>query len=297
MKPIAQWRFALAGPGKVGESLARWTVAAGASCLRIGARQPARAAALAAEVGAAAVPLAELATEECDLLLLCVADAALVEVAADLARRPQAPVILHVSGSLAADALAPLAAAGRATGSCHPLVAFAAVRPAPPRPFAVGFDGAPAAGAAARRLAEAWGAEAIPVPAAERAVYHLAATLAAGGVIATLAAAAELGRRAGLEAAFERGLLALARSALDEAARATAGNPAGLAAGVTGAWARGDLPTVQRHLAAVARRAPERLGLLLALGEETLRQRRERGLEDEAQGRLAAALASGELLP
>src|SRR5689334_12649503 len=74
--PLAGLRFSLAGPGKVGSSLAAWAVAAGAERVAVAGR------------GA----LGALVTGEEDLLLLALPDSALEAAAAELARRPQAAV-------------------------------------------------------------------------------------------------------------------------------------------------------------------------------------------------------------
>ena len=105
--------------------------------------------------------LADLDTAGQDLLLIAVGDGAVAEVAARLACRPQARVVLHTSGSLDASALAPLRAAGSAIGSLHPLKAFPQPLPDPAEArgvfFAVDGDprgagaGLPAGGGLGRR--------------------------------------------------------------------------------------------------------------------------------------------------
>lgn len=141
--PLAGLRFSLAGPGKVGTSLARWAVAAGAEQVSTAGRGR----------------LETLETQGQDLLLLALPDAALPEAAATLARRPQAAVALHTSGSLDASVLAPLREAGSAVGSLHPLKAFPEPLPDPAEARGVFFavDGDPAARDLAWRLATAWG--------------------------------------------------------------------------------------------------------------------------------------------
>ncbi|HEV8577524.1 MAG TPA: DUF2520 domain-containing protein [Thermoanaerobaculia bacterium] len=268
--PLAGLRFSLAGAGKVGSSLAHWAAAAGAELASVAGRLP---GGTAWPGGPPLLPLADLETAGQGLLLVAVSDAALPRVAADLARRPQANVVLHTSGSLDAGVLIPLRAAGSAVGSLHPLKAF-------PRPltdaaeargvfFAV--DGDPAAQELARRLAEAWGGTAAEVAAPDRPLYHFAATLAAGGVVTLLAAAAEIAGRLGLPEAVARGYLELARGAI-AAARETldAGRP--LASAITGPAARGDRATLERHLAALQALAPEKVELATALARETGRQ-------------------------
>jgi predicted short-subunit dehydrogenase-like oxidoreductase (DUF2520 family) len=259
---LAGLRFSLAGPGKVGSSLASWATAAGAELVAVAGRSA----------------LGELATAGQDLLLLALPDAALPAAAAELARRPQAAVALHTSGSLDAAVLAPLRAAGSAVGSLHPLKAFPEPLPdsAEARGVFFAVDGDPPARELAARLAAAWGAVPGEVPPAARPLYHFAATLAAGGVVTLLSAAGELGERLGLPAAVTRGYLELARGAVAAAGRSLdAGHP--LAAAITGPVARGDAATLRRQLAALQASAADKLPLARALAAETAHQRQRLG--------------------
>lgn len=259
--PLRGLTFSVAGPGRVGASLAAWLEASGA-----------RRSAAAGRAG-----LPDLASAGQDLLLVAVPDPVLPAVAAELAHRPQAAVVLHTSGSLDAGALAPLRAGGSAIGTLHPLKAFPHPLPDPEQARGVFFavEGDPAARDLAFRLAAAWGAEAAEVPASARSLYHFAATLAAGGVVTLLAAAEEIAGRLGLPPAVTRGYLELCRGAVAGAAEAHAEGRA-LGAALTGPVARGDRDTVARHLEALRELAPEKLPLNLALARETVRQR-ERG--------------------
>ncbi|MBW8876324.1 MAG: DUF2520 domain-containing protein [Acidobacteria bacterium] len=260
--PLAGLRFSLAGPGKVGSSLARWATAAGAELVAVAGR------------GA----LENLDTGGQDLLLLALPDAALPAAAAALARRPQAAVALHTSGSLDASAIEALRQAGSAVGSLHPLKAFPEPLPEAAEAHGVFFavDGDPAARELAARLAVAWGGVPGEVPPAARPLYHFAATLAAGGVVTLLAAAGEMGRRLGLPEAVARGYLELARGAMAAATRALdAGRP--LATAITGPVARGDAATLRRQIAALQASAPDKLPLARALARETAHQREELG--------------------
>jgi len=270
--PLADLAVSLVGPGRVGESLAAWLGAAGARIVERAGRKD----------------LGRLSTAGEDLLLLAVPDAALPEVAAALAARPQARVVLHTAGGLSAAVLAPLAEIGSAVGTFHPLKAFPRplLDPAEARGVFFALDGDPDAIALGLRLAAALGGEAAEVPAAARPLYHFAATLAAGGVTTLLAAAAEIAERLGLPPAVARGYGELARGAV---AQALAEGDA--AAALTGPAARGDLATVERHLDDLARLAPEKLPLAIELAKETLRQRARREPPTDSQRRLAAALA------
>lgn len=296
-RPLADLAFCLAGSGRVGSSLARWAAAAGARPVAVAYHAaPDGAAALAADLGARAVPLAELAGGEgCDLLLVAVPDPALPAVAARLAARPQAPVVLHTSGSRGADALAPLATGTRASpssiGALHPLKAFPRPLPHPDAARGVFFalDGDPPAVALAERLVAAWGGIAGRVPAGRRDLYHLAATLAAGGVTTLLATAEQIARAAGLPPEVVGGYLELARGAVAAASEESAAG-GGLAAAITGPVARGDDETVARHLAALAAALPDLLPLVALLGRQTLERRGETSPPSAAQLRLAERL-------
>ena len=260
--------FAVAGAGRVGSSLARWAVAAGARLVRVAVhRRRDGAEALARDLGGAddaveLIALDELSSAGLGLLLVAVSDPALDAVAQGLARRPQAAVALHTAGARGASALAPLAAAGApdggttvatAVGTVHPLKAFPHVLADPAAAHGVTFavDGEPPARALAERLARAWGGVPQRVPETQRDLYHLAATLAAGGVVTMLAAAERVARAAGLERPVLDGYLELARGAVAGAGEELAAGGS-FAAAITGPAVRGDRGTVQRQLAALA---------------------------------------------
>lgn len=273
-KPLAGLTFTLVGPGRVGTSLAAWTVAAGATCQGAAGRDR----------------VAELTSAGQDLLLLAVPDSALAGLAARLALRPQARVVLHTAGGLDAGVLAPLQASS-AVGSLHPLKAFPQplTDPAEAREVFFAVDGDPPARELAHRLARAWGGTAADLPAASRPLYHLAASLAAGGVVTLLALAADLVARLALPREVLQGMNRLSQGAL--AAALEAGEPA---RALTGPVIRGDRETVERHLAALAHSAPEKLPLVLELSRETLKQAGRAGLQTPAHEPLARLLAEAK---
>jgi predicted short-subunit dehydrogenase-like oxidoreductase (DUF2520 family) len=255
----------------VGGSVARWLLARGARLAAVvGSPQRERLPRWAAAAGAALARLDDVATAGEDLLLVAVPDGVLPAVAAALARRPQAAVVLHTSGALPAAALAAVAGAGRSgsrVGSLHPLRAFP--RPLPSLAVArrtfFALDGEPEAVALGLRLAAALGAPAAVVPAAARPLYHLAATLAAGAGVTLLGAAASLHAAAGVDAASRAGLRELALGAL---AAAPAQRPE---VAITGPLARGDEGYLGQ-LERLREAAPELHPLAVLLALETLRQ-------------------------
>jgi predicted short-subunit dehydrogenase-like oxidoreductase (DUF2520 family) len=287
---LAGLRFSVAGPGRVGASLAHWAAAAGARAVFVAGRTRGGAAAeLAGALGAAPRSLVGLATGGQDLLLLALPDAALAGAARRLALRPQARVVLHCSGSAGAELLAPLAAAGSAVGTLHPLKAFPTALPDPREARGVCFalDGERPATALARRLVAAWGGVGARVPGAARSAYHLGASLAAGGTVTLLAAATELARRLGLPAAVGRGYAELARGALARAAAAP--RPA---QGITGPVERGEAERVLSQLEALRGLYPELVPLVIELGLESLRRLAAERPLGRGHARLRRALAS-----
>ncbi len=200
-------------------------------------------------------------------VLLTVPDRALAEIAQLLASRgapPEGTPVLHCSGALGADPLAPLHARGYQVGTLHPLQAIAnpgvGVRRLLGATFAV--SGEPGALAAARRLVGALGGRALPIPTARRPLYHAAAVLASNYLVVLLRAAARLMEEAGASPEeAERALLQLARGALENA------EDAGLQHALTGPVSRGDPEVVGLHLRALP---PEDAELYALLGLQAL---------------------------
>lgn len=262
--------FSVVGPGRVGTSFARWAMTAGAKLVSVGGR---RASSASWRGGPRRESLRRLSTAGQDLLLIAVSDGAVAELADLLARRPQARVVLHTSGSLDASVLSPLREAGSAVGSLHPLKAFPKPLPDPTEARGVFFavDGDPKAQKLANRIVAAWGGISAEVPPEARSLYHFAATLAAGGVTTLLAAAAEIARRLGLPEAVAQGYVELARGAVAAAGKTLVeGRP--LASAITGPAARGDRETLERHLEALSQMDSRKLPLAMFLALETLRQ-------------------------
>lgn len=283
--PLAGLAMSLVGPGRAGSSVARWLLAAGARLVAVGMRPGRPLPRWAASAGARRVGIEELAGAGEDLLLVAAPDASVPAVAAALAARRQAAVALHLSGAMGAEALAPLRAGGTQVGALHPLRAFPRPLPSPAvaRRTFLALDGDPAALALGARLAAALGATAAPVPAQVRPLYHLAATLSAGGVVTLVTAAVGLVESLGLPPAASAGLLELARGSL---AATSAERPW---RAITGPVARGE-PRYLAQLAALRERAPELHPLALLLALETLRQCARGGPLDDAQRALHKGL-------
>ena len=194
----------------------------------------------------------EVAPHDADVVLLAVPDAA-IETAAGCV--PSGPIVGHCSAS------APLALLGeRDAFSLHPLLPLTGSEIS----FAGGAcaigSNAPAAQAAAERLATLLGMRVAHVRDDDRALYHAAASLAANYLVTLEGEAERLMAAVGVERAM---VAPLVRAALDNWAMQ------GAAGALTGPIVRGDEATVNRQRDAIAGRAPELLPLWDALTART----------------------------
>lgn len=175
-------------------------------------------------------------TKDADLVLLCVSDSAIEEVASELGDEFEG-VVAHVAGSVGIDALPDRFA----RGALHPLVsiplgASADLLMGPEVTFAVEGD------ALVTRLAEALGARTVEVDADKRALYHAAACITSNHLVALMGQVERVGLAAGLDLdAF----MQLATQTLHNV------KEMGPAASLTGPAARGDVGTIKKHMDAL----------------------------------------------
>jgi predicted short-subunit dehydrogenase-like oxidoreductase (DUF2520 family) len=227
--------------------------------------------------------------EEVELIIVAVPDDAVASVAADV-RMYGGQAMVHTSGVLGPEVLAPAMAAGTQIGSFHPLVAFADTERAVAalHGATVAIEGDDQLAELLAQMAEAVGAVAVRLAPGAKAAYHAAAVLAAGGFVALLDAIAELGRVAGLD---ESGSLAIYGPLIEQ----TLGNARalGIRAALTGPMVRGDRGTLDAHLAALREHAPGVLDLYVAAAEREIALAEARGaLTPEAGRNLRSSLAT-----
>jgi predicted short-subunit dehydrogenase-like oxidoreductase (DUF2520 family) len=191
----------------------------------------------------------ELDVADADLVLLCVPDRAIAEVAAAV---EPGPWIAHTSGARRLSELAP----HERCFSLHPLQTFTLAR-GPEQ-----LDGAWAAVssesaegiAAGFELAGLLGLQPFELDDEERPAYHAGAAIASNYLVTIHWAAAELFRAAGAPPV-----------ALEPLMRRTIENGFEL----TGPIARGDWETVERHLAEIRARRPQLEPMYRALADVT----------------------------
>ena len=205
-------------------------------------------------------PRPQALIEEVELIVLAVPDDALAPLAQEV-RMYSGQAMVHTSGALGAEVLAPAMAAGTQIGSFHPLVAFADTERAIAalHGATVAIEGDDDLATLLAAMAERIGAHAVRLAPGTKAAYHAAAVLAAGGFVALLDAIAELGAVAGLD---EAGALSIYGPLIE----GTLGNARalGIRDALTGPMTRGDVGTLEAHLAALAAHAPGVLPLYVA---------------------------------
>jgi predicted short-subunit dehydrogenase-like oxidoreductase (DUF2520 family) len=266
----AKARIAIVGPGRLGKALTLALNQAGYTISEIVSRNSAaskrKARELARRVEAQAFT-SDNARLDADLVWYCVPDR---EIAA--ASRQLVSVIdwkkkiaFHSSGALLSDELNVLRRRGAAVASVHPMMTFVS-RSIPSLkgvPFAV--EGDATAARVARRIVRDLGGKAFTIRKQHKAAYHAWGAFASPLLVAALATAEELARKAGLSAVEAREkMLPMVRQTI------TNYEALGPAEAFSGPIVRGDAETVRQHLR-ILKKAPEARDVYLALARAALR--------------------------
>jgi predicted short-subunit dehydrogenase-like oxidoreductase (DUF2520 family) len=170
-----------------------------------------------------------------DLVLLCVPDDEIAVVAQQIAPDPHV-VIAHVAGSRSLEILAPHAR----VASMHPLAALSSGEVGARRlrgaTYCVAGDDL------VREVVASLDGRVITLDDAQRTLYHATASVAANHLVALLGQVERLAKEAGLTL---EDFLPLAQQSLDDVVAM------GPALALTGAASRGDMSTIDAHLAAL----------------------------------------------
>ena len=264
----------IVGAGAVGTALGIALSRAGWPINAVASRDAGRRARFAAAVeGTRGFAEAQALIEEVELIILAIPDDALGPLAHEI-RMYSGQAMVHTSGVLGAEVLAPAMAAGTQIGAFHPLVAFADTERAVAalHGATVAIEGDDDLAGMLATMAERIGAHPVRLAPGTKAAYHAAAVLAAGGFVALLDAIAELGAVAGLD---EAGALSIYGPLIE----GTLGNARalGIETALTGPMTRGDTGTLDAHLAALRAHAPGVLPLYVAAAHREIALALDRG--------------------
>jgi predicted short-subunit dehydrogenase-like oxidoreductase (DUF2520 family) len=230
---------------------------------------------------------------DASIVFLTVTDDAIGPLCDDIAANEgwrEGQGVVHCSGALPSSVLSAASAQGALVASFHPLQAFANLQAAldnmPGSTFALEGD-APLVAQLAR-LAEALGGTPLPLRAEDKTLYHAAAVISSNYLVTLAALASDLFVRQGISpdaTSAVRHLVPLLRGTLDNL------KAIGLPNALTGPIARGDAGTIERHLQALEKCAPDTADIYRHLARLTLPLAEEKGTLDEAElGKLREAL-------
>jgi len=236
------------GAGRLAQTLAAAFVRAGIPVVAASSRDPARRAEFAGRCGAVATTAAaQEVVDRCSLVFLSVSDDAIEPVCAAL-RWHDGQAVVHCSGATEVDALASARSANALVGGFHPMQMFANpdVALAGLRGCTVGIEAEQPLRDTLERLAQSIGCVPFVLPAGIRPLYHASAYYVGPFLIALLHEGTKLWQRFGATPPQAlQAMVPLLRGTL------AAVLDAGLARGMGGCVARGDIGTITRHLEAL----------------------------------------------
>ena len=243
------------GAGRLGTALAIALARRGYPIEAVVARRPAHARRAAELTGTHPLALSGAQLDRLppsDLLIITTPDDAIAATAAQLAAsiklNRRAPTALHASGALSSEVLEALRDVGFCLGSMHPLVSISDPISGAESLSSAFYcvEGEPKAVRVAHSLVRDLGGQSFSLKARDKALYHAAAVMASGHMVALFDIATEMLMRCGLTAKRARAvLMPLTRSTLENLARREP------ASALTGTFVRADIATVGRHLEAL----------------------------------------------
>jgi len=181
-----------------------------------------------------------------DLFLITVPDDQIVRVVQELGEinADRKLTALHTSGALSSAVLAPLRERGWQTGSIHPLLSVSAVHDASLEGAFWSVEGDSSALRLGKKIVRDLGGKSFSIRAEDKPLYHAAAVMVSGNVVALFDVALEMLAECGLDRKTARAvLLPLIASTVRNLETKTPEES------LTGTFSRGDVETVKRHLA------------------------------------------------
>lgn len=255
------------GSGRLGTTLAVALGRHGYSIQSLVARrvQSARKAARLLDADVQVLAAKELQLlQPADVFLITVPDDQIAGVAEELSRLQLTSTAFHTSGALSSNLLSPLRKKGWHTGSIHPLVSVSHAGV----PLDGGYwsiEGDKAAVRIGKDIVRDLGGKSFSIRTEDKPLYHAAAVMASGNVVALFDVALQMMAECGIKRTTARNiLLPLIESTVRNLETK---DPA---QALTGTFSRGDLETVKRHLAALKDNR-DALELYRLLGKRSLK--------------------------
>ena len=276
---VAALRIGFIGAGRLGTALA-WSFAQhGLRVVAVASMVPSDAQRLAASIaGCTVMGDGQQVVDGCDLVFVSTPDGAIADTAARLRWR-QGVAAVHCSGVTEVAALDHAARGGAMTGGFHPMQTFgdpaAAVRSLPG--CTITIEAPEPLNAALVAIAGRLECRINRLPPGMRGRYHAAAGYTSQFINALFAEAATIWQSWGAtEEDAVRALLPLARGTLASI------DSAGIAQGMPGPVSRGDISSIEKHVAALSPLGPEVMEFYRVVCDRTIPLGMQRGAIDEA---------------
>jgi len=256
------------GTGRLGTTLAVALAGSGYSIRSLVARrvQSARKAARLLDADVQVLAAKQLRTLiDADLFLITVPDDQIAGVARELSEInvDRKVTALHTSGALSSEVLAPLREKGWHTGSIHPLMSVSAVHDGSLEGAFWSVEGDRNALRLGKQIVRDLGGKSFSIRTEDKPLYHAAAVMVSGNVVALFDVALEMLGECGLDRETARAVLLPLIASTVRSLQTKSPEES-----LTGTFSRGDVATVKRHLAAL--RNPESRDLYRILGKRSL---------------------------
>ncbi|HET6974669.1 MAG TPA: Rossmann-like and DUF2520 domain-containing protein [Pyrinomonadaceae bacterium] len=268
------------GTGRLGTTLALALSGSGYTIRSLVSRggQSARKAARLLDAAVQVLAAKQLRTLiDADLFLITVPDDQIPRVADELsnvrfnADQKKRRTALHTSGALSSEVLAPLREKGWHTGSIHPLMSVSAVHDAHLEGAFWSVEGDPSALRLGKQIVRVLGGKSFSIRTEDKPLYHAAAVMVSGNVVALFDVALEMLGECGLDRKTARAVLLPLIASTVRSLQTKSPEES-----LTGTFSRGDVETVKRHLAALKKKElAEALDLYRLLGQRSLKLTKE----------------------
>jgi len=262
-------RVSIIGTGRLGTALSVALLHSGYSIQSLVARRAEKARQAAKLLDGvpqvlAAKQLSSL--RSADLFLITVPDDQIASVAAELSGLKFSATALHTSGALSADVLVALRKRGWHTGSVHPLISVSDANTALAGAF-WSVEGDRTALRMGKQIVRDLGGQSFSIRSEDKPLYHAAAVMASGNVVALFDVALEMLMHCGFSRKQARDILTPLIVSTVRSLQTKDPTHA-----LTGTFSRGDVETVKRHLAALKKNdLADVLELYRLLGQRSLK--------------------------
>jgi predicted short-subunit dehydrogenase-like oxidoreductase (DUF2520 family) len=234
--------------------------------------------------------IADLREINSDIVFITTGDGAIKQVAGEIAGKlTRECAVFHTSGALTSSSLAELSAKGAKIGSIHPLVSISRPELGPSHFMGAYFcvEGDPEAVVLAEAIVSDLGGVSFTIATAFKTLYHAAAVMACGHLVALFDSAVEVLSICGLSPeSAKKILLPLVVSTVQNLGEQSTSSA------LTGTFGRADIDTFSRHLTTMNENvSDDLLEIYLLLGERSLELASAEGVSSERIDKLRAKMA------